>query len=45
MYCSNCGLNINQEKIQKALKNDSKNANNIKYLAKSLISIKKFAVN
>lgn len=45
MYCSNCGLNINQEKIQKALKNDSKNVNNIKYLAKSLISIKKFAVN
>lgn len=43
MYCSNCGLNIDQNKLDKTLEKDVKNANNIKYLASSLISAKKYS--
>lgn len=42
MYCSNCGLNISDKKIHKALDNDAKNSTNINYLASSLIATKKF---
>ena len=38
MYCSNCGLNISDKKIHKALDNDAKNSTNINYLASSLIA-------
>lgn len=43
MYCSNCGLNISKKMIDKALAQDTKHVNDIKYLAKSLLSTKKNA--
>ena len=41
MYCSNCGYNISKKMIDKALEKDAKNANNINYLAKSFVAIRK----
>ena len=32
MFCSNCGLEINEKQIYKALERDAKNANSVKYL-------------
>lgn len=44
MFCSNCGLQINDKQIHKALERDAKNANSIQYLANSLIASKKYSL-
>lgn len=42
MFCSNCGLQLSDKQIHKALERDAKNVNSIKYLASSLITSKKY---
>lgn len=44
MFCSNCGLEINEKQIHKALERDAKNANSIKYLSNALVVSKKYAL-
>lgn len=41
MYCSHCGYDLKQEKIYKSIAKDSAHLDDISYLAKSLIKIKK----